>query len=275
MVNFIGIGAQKSGTSWVYACLYEHPEVCIPVKEIHFFSRARFSKGKDWYESHFKLCKSFKKRGEYSTSYLYSHEAAKNIYSYYPNVALIVVLREPVSRAYSQYRNAIRAGEVEKKLSFDEYIDLEPSCIAQGLYYKQLKLYYDIFNEEQILVIQYEDMTDNPKDFIQLIYKHIGVDERFVPRSLETKINIARTPRYLFLDSIMHRVAEFLRIHGAGMLVHQIKCSGVTDSVRRLNTVMAEPDSLDLNKYKKYFLEDVKKLDVLLNKNFSKKWIYD
>ena len=50
MVDFIGIGAQKAGTSWVYACLYEHPEICAPIKEIHFFSRSRFTKGREWYD---------------------------------------------------------------------------------------------------------------------------------------------------------------------------------------------------------------------------------
>ncbi|MCR4285481.1 MAG: sulfotransferase, partial [Candidatus Kaiserbacteria bacterium] len=70
MINFIGLGAQKSGTSWAYTCLYEHPEVCIPVKEIHFFSRPRYAEGKEWYEAHFKKCAEGKLRGEWSTSYL-------------------------------------------------------------------------------------------------------------------------------------------------------------------------------------------------------------
>jgi hypothetical protein len=70
MINFIGIGAQKSGTSWAYTCLYDHPEVCAPIKEIHFFSRPRFSQGKEWYERHFGSCGEGKLRGEFSTSYL-------------------------------------------------------------------------------------------------------------------------------------------------------------------------------------------------------------
>ena len=109
-VNFIGVGAQKSGTSWIYACLYEHPEICAPIKEIHFFSRPRYEKGIAWYEKQFDRCAVEKLRGEFSTSYLYTPEAAARIHAAYPDAKIIAVLRNPIDRAYSQYRNAIKAG---------------------------------------------------------------------------------------------------------------------------------------------------------------------
>ena len=102
MIDFIGLGAQKAGTSWVYACLYEHPEIHAPIKELHFFSRDRFSKGKDWYESHFSHRKEGQKVGEFSTSYLYSKETPERIKELYPEVKLIAIVRNPVTRAYSQ-----------------------------------------------------------------------------------------------------------------------------------------------------------------------------
>ncbi len=117
MVDFIGVGAQKSGTSWAYACLYEHPEICAPVKEIHFFSRPRYEEGKEWYEGHFKKCEEGLLRGEFSTSYLYSEESPERIHACYPNAKLIAILRNPIDRAYSQYRNTIKAGDISEAVS--------------------------------------------------------------------------------------------------------------------------------------------------------------
>ena len=217
-INFIGIGAQKCATSWVYACLYEHPEVCIPVKEIHFFSRDRFQKGKEWYEKHFTSCKKGLINGEFSTSYLYSPEAPKRIHSFYPNSKLIVVLREPAARAYSQYTNAIKAGEISKDILFNDYLRNEQSCIEQGLYTTQIERYLSIFSSKQILILFFEDIEDNALNFIQKIYTHIGVDSTFIPPSLTKKINTARIPKNTTLDKIMHVSAEFLREYGAGLI---------------------------------------------------------
>ncbi|HEU4677805.1 MAG TPA: sulfotransferase domain-containing protein, partial [Candidatus Paceibacterota bacterium] len=134
MIDFIGLGAQKSGTSWAYTCLYEHPAVCMPQKELHFFSRPRFEEGKEWYEAQFKNCAPGKLRGEWSTSYLYSPDAPERIRSLYPNAKLLAILRNPIDRAYSQYRNAVRAGEIPKSMPFRAYSAKEPSVWEQGRY---------------------------------------------------------------------------------------------------------------------------------------------
>lgn len=275
MIDFIGIGAQKSGTSWVHACLFEHPEVCSPIKEIHFFSRERFAKGKDWYENHFKECSQMKKKGEFSTSYLYSEEAGKRIISMYPDVKTIAVLREPAARAYSQYRNAIKAGEITTETSFDTYLEQEKSCIAQGQYSMQLQRYYKVFDTSQVLVLIYENIAKDPQKFIQAIYWHIGVDETFVPPSLEKQINIARTPKHTKVDSVMHKTAEWLRKHGASHLVHIIKSSGITDAVRSVNTKGDNRDDFDVTPYKKYFAGDVQQLSDLLGRDLVKEWDYE
>jgi Sulfotransferase domain len=115
-VDFVGVGAQRSGTSWLYACLYEHPGICAPIKELHFFSRERnYERGLDWYLGHFDRCPPGAVRGEFSTSYLYAPEAAGRIRAAFPEVRIMMSLRNPVARAYSQYRNAIVAGEIGKE----------------------------------------------------------------------------------------------------------------------------------------------------------------
>ncbi|MCA9363867.1 sulfotransferase domain-containing protein [Candidatus Kaiserbacteria bacterium] len=273
VVDFIGLGAQKSGTSWVYACLYEHPEVCAPVKELHFFSRERFSNGKDWYESHFRRCAPEKRSGEFSTSYLYSPEAPARIKEYYPNAKLIAILRNPITRAYSQYRNAIKAGEVSKGTSFETYREQEPSCIEQGRYVEQLERYYRYFSKEQILVCLYEDIDADKLAFIQSIYRFLDVDATFVPTMLYTRVNTARTPRVVWVDRLMHRTAEFLRRIGLDALVFFVKKSGVTDTIRNINTGAGPKEGPSASQdLKGYFRDDVIRLSALIGRDLSKEW---
>ena len=273
-MDFIGIGAQKSGTSWIYACLYEHHDICAPVKEIHFFSRPRFSQGQAWYEKHFSNCQSDRLRGEFSTSYLYSSESASRIAQMYPQTKIIAVLRNPVDRAYSQYRNAIKAGEIGKDMEFDDYVEKEPSCLEQGLYVSQLNQYYKNFPAAQILVMIYEDISKDSAAFMREIYSFLGVDSTFVPPSLEKRVNVARTPKAVWLERVVHHVAESLRKVGLDKLVWVIKNTGLPDLLRSVNTQTqgrqfvrtGERTGVD------YFKNDVRELSKMLGRDLNKEW---
>lgn len=201
MVDFIGIGAQRSGTSWVYACLYEHPEICIPIKEIHFFSRPRYENGTLWYEEHFATCGAGKRCGEFSTSYLYSDVTAERIHKHYPEVKILAILRNPITRALSQYGNAIKGGEIPESMTFTEYYTTEKSVLEQGLYAKQLSSYYKYFDPSHILTLIYEDNKKDPEAFIKNIYAFLGVSTDFVPSMLHESINVTRVPKILPLKN--------------------------------------------------------------------------
>lgn len=276
MVDFIGLGAQKAGTSWVYACLYEHPEICAPIKEIHFFSRHRFANGQDWYESNFASCEKGKKCGEFSTSYLYDRHSAERIARMYPNARLIAIVRNPINRAYSQYKNAVKAGEIPKHLPFTTYLDQVPSAKEQGLYARQLDRYYQYFSSVQLKVLVYEDAKREPLKFMQEIYKHIGVDPEFVPSMLKRYVNEERTPRFVFIDRWMHRAAELLRKIGLDRVVWLVKRSGVSDSVRKVNTEKPKPkEPLDpalRAALVEYFEADVARLSSQVYRNLTVEW---
>ncbi len=272
MINFIGIGAQKSGTSWAYACLYEHPEICAPVKEIHFFSRPRFEKGQGWYEGHFSSCKEGKHKGEFSTSYLYSKDAPERIQALYPQAKIIAIIRNPVARAVSQYRNSIKSGEITEDVPFEAFAEQEKSVLEQGLYSVQLSRYYALFPKEQILVLVYEDIKKDPKAFMKRIYQFLGVDESFESSMLYSEINVARTPKAVYVDRLMHHISEFLRSTGFDKLVHFIRKTGLPDLVRSSNTKEAKEIIVDTTALKAYFKEDVQKLSSLLGRDLVSEW---
>lgn len=274
MIDFIGIGAQRSSTSWIYACLYEHPEICAPIKEIHFFSRERFNEGKEWYENHFKNCGDTKITGEFSTSYLYSDVAAERIHAYYPQTKIIAVLRNPINRAFSQYGNAIKGGEIPESMPFETYYTSEASVLAQGLYTKQLERYLAQFGRSHILVLMYEDSAKDPLAFIQSIYSFLGVSTDFVPSMLFDEINTSRVPKHIMLEKRMHYFSEFLRRNGLDKLVHTIRRMGIPEMIRRLNTKpkKKEKPTYDRSYLVDYFQDDVVALSVLLNRDLTTLW---
>ena len=115
--NFLYIGPDKSGSTWMYNILSQHPECYVPtIKDIYFFDQFYY-KGIDWYLSFFKdASHNYKAVGELSHDYLYSKKAAERIFFHYPKVKLITCLRNPIDRTFSNYLFLIRNGIT--KLSF-------------------------------------------------------------------------------------------------------------------------------------------------------------
>jgi len=273
--DFIGVGAQKSGTSWIYSCLYEHPEIYIRVKEIHFFSRERnWSKGRDWYENFFSDCPPNCITGEYSTSYLYDEKTPKRIYNWYPQTKIIACLRNPVDRAYSNYLNDIKGGDLSSDLTFSQALKDHPEYVDQGMYAKQLKRFYSLFPKEQVLVLIYENIRSDPKQFIQLVYKFLGVDSTFVPSMLKSRVNVARIPKSNKLEKFMNKISlTFQKIH-LDRLVWAVKKTGIPQKIRQWNTVKNTKKMNvflleDQKKLKKYFKDEIQELSKMLNRKIS------
>ena len=235
--DFIGLGAQRAGTSWIYACLYEHPEVCMPVKETHFFSRERnWSKGYAWYEALFEECPQEAKIGEFSTSYLVDLATPERIYQRYPGVKLMVSLRNPRSRAYSNYMNDIVAGVVDRHSPFRVALRQHPEYLEQGCYAAQLERYFQYYSKDQILILIYEDILKDPLAFIRSIYEFIGIDASFVPSMLLTRVNEGRVPRFPWIDNMLRKISAILRTGKLSSLWWHAKKAGIGRGIRALNT---------------------------------------
>lgn len=241
--NFLIIGAAKSGTTAMYHYLKQHPEVFMSkVKEPAFFaiegnsqkidfrawlSYSRRSEKAPWrwpiwgmkryttidkYSELFKNVNGEIAIGEASPIYLYSQEAPKRIKHYIPNSKLIVILRNPVERAYSQFLQHVRDSR-ETTNDFKVALDLESERQKEGwgafyyykslgLYYKQLKNYYKNFDPEQILVILFEDFVNFTYFVIENTFKFIGVNESFKP-DISLRPNVSGVPRNKLLNYIL------------------------------------------------------------------------
>jgi hypothetical protein len=191
-VNFIICGAQKSGTSALDAYLREHPEICMANgKELHFFdTESNFLNVKpDYsiYHSAFSSKPSHKMLGEATPIYMYWYDAPKRIWQYNPKMKLIVVLRNPIDRAYSHW-NMQRSRNIEN-LSFWDALHIERarcreelpyqhrsySYIDRGFYLEQLRRLWFYFPEEQILILRNEHLKNQPIDVLQDVCRFLQV----------------------------------------------------------------------------------------------------
>ena len=223
--NFRLVRAAKSGTTALYHYLRQHPDVFLtPIKETNFFAQ----KGKDLdfkgpkdnlvthkktiteivdYKNQFINVTYEKAIGEICPSYLYFEDAPKNIKEHIPEVKIIVILREPVARAFSAWVHLTRDGR--EHLSFEEALADEPRRIKENWaeiwhykeeskYYNQLKRYYDSFPKENIKVVIYEDFKNNQMRVYGEICNFIGVNSSFVP-NMSAKHNTGSLSNSRFL----------------------------------------------------------------------------
>ena len=209
--DFIGIGAPRAGTTWIHNCLYEHPEIYSPTKEVLFFSEEfLWQRGRDWYEDIFKDCPPGKKGGEISNSYLKSAVAPGRIAALYPKVKLIACLRHPVERAFSNYLFDLKFGFV-KNQSFSEALRENPHYLQYGCYATSLRNYFKYFSREQLLIVIYEEIAPDPAAFIKKIYQFIGVNSHFIPSVINQRFNQSRTLLPWFINRSALELAAFIR----------------------------------------------------------------
>lgn len=174
-LDFLIIGAAKSATTWLQNSLVQSSEIFMPGPELHFFSRA-YERGLEWYESQFDAAGDAVLWGEKSNSYLTEPAAAQRIRDAAPDVRLIVQLRDPVARAYSDYCMLYRRGSVTKEIG--RYLDPDTAAgerfINDGCYAHHLRRFLDLFPRERLLVLFYEDIRSAPETQLDHVARHIG-----------------------------------------------------------------------------------------------------
>jgi hypothetical protein len=197
--NFLVVGAFKSGSTWLYHCLQEHPEVFVSTpKEIHFFGYSvNYQKGDIWYESFFENVDSEKAIGELSMSYMSSDLAPSRIYQYNPKMRIIFILRNPIDRLYSHYRYF--SWKYTNSPNFD-WIDSDEThpLMNEGLYFKHISRFLELFPDNQVKILIHDDLQKDSESFLKSVYSFLNVDSTFQGDSLFTRRNESKfQPRLL------------------------------------------------------------------------------
>ena len=183
--DFLVLGAQKAGTTALYAYLRWHPAITGPSwKEVSFFDR-HWWRGESWYRGQFPLRSGGRLVGEASPSYLFHPLAPERVRALVPDARLVALVRNPVDRAYSHYHHEVSLGR--EPLSFEAALAAEEertrgeverlvadprafspawwdhTYVARGLYAEQLERWLAVFPSEQLLTIRSEDLGDQPE----------------------------------------------------------------------------------------------------------------
>jgi len=228
--NFLIIGIGKGGTSSLYYYLGKHPQILPAIKkEIHFFNE-NIERGLDWYLSHFPSIpkESNFLTGEASPWYLGSLGVEKKVAMLFPNVKLIVILRNPILRSFSHYQMQLKFGleqrsfaevissEIEflKNLSSPSEVDsnywhTEKGYLLFGLYFYFIEKWMAVFPREQFLILRSEDFYANPAATLSQVFEFLGVPDYPLPEY----------PNYnpgcynAISDDLRQTLAEFFRPH--------------------------------------------------------------
>jgi len=179
--DFLILGAQKAGTTALYAYLRRHPGITGPRwKEVSYFDR-HYRRGSAWYRGNFPAGRGRRLVGEASPSYLFHPLAPERAAALVPGARLIAILRDPVERAYSHYQHELALGR--EALSFEEALDREDTrmegeleriladpgyfshpwwnftYVARGLYAEQLERWHAAYGRQQLLVLANEELS--------------------------------------------------------------------------------------------------------------------
>jgi hypothetical protein len=283
--DFIGIGAMKAASTWIFQCLKEHPQVCDDSKkEIHFFNKPQnYKKGIDFYLPFFNNCPDDKIKGEYTPCYIFSSRTPELIHKHFPDVKIIACLRDPVDRAISHYRfNVCKNGRLSIYKDFSQAIKKDKEMVAKGKYYEQLKRYYRFFDKKNILVIIYEELKRDPEKEVKRAYDLLGIDSGFSPPSLDKKKNVTgheiMTSKKPGLSKALYTGRRFLPRES--VWEDLLQRSGLYDSLKnvlRKNKIKAKNDPTeeiiitdqDRQYLQDVYRDDIEKLEELIGKDLS------
>jgi len=271
MIDFIGIGSGKSGSTWLFENIRKHPEICDKnPKEIQFFN-LHYNKGLSWYKKQFKDCENMLK-GEFSIQYMSCSKCAKRILKFNPNIKLIAILRNPVNRIFSDYQHSIRKAEIPPTITFYEYIQDE-NRLKYGLYYDELLPFYKLFPEKNIKILILEEVQFNPEKNLKEIYKFLELSNpEYIPANINEKVNQSMEYKILLLENIITNISKFLNRIGMTLLVEKIKQSGLPQLIRKINCKGVSQKKIDERSkqyLQNYYKESNKKLSKLIKKDLK------
>lgn len=291
--NFFIVGAARSGTTSLDRYISQHPEVYItPKKETHFFTDGHFPpcsgpgddrlsklliRDEDEYAQLFTGVSGAKAIGESSAFYLCFTDTAERIAKTIPDAKIIIILREPVERAYSAYMFMVRDGR--ETLEFVEGLNREEERKQKGfepiwwykelgLYYKQVKHYLDVFGKRRVKVLLYDELFANPEGELRDVFTFLGVREDV---SIDTSVryNVSGSPKsrkfYNLLDNFIYN-PSFLEKRIKSLVPQHLRTAWASKIIGMSVEHVPLDDAVGAE-LKAYFAEDVRRLEDLLHRD--------
>ena len=279
-ITFICVGAQKAGTTTLHNILRQHSEIFLPQnKEIPFFhDDNKFQKGIDWWlKENYHNVKHEKAIGVVNPEYLFFPKACERIYKHLgPDIKIIIILRNPVERAYSHYMMNIRRGI--ENLSFEDALSEEKnrltrsdykkhySYISRSLYSSQINRFLTTFTKENFLFLSFEnDIIKNRDLTLKKIEDFLGVNHENI--NVNIKSNTSKESIFPSINKIIfgkNKIVKFI----ANILFSKKMKHNIATKIYNFNIKTNSREKVDEKTkkklIKKYFKEDFYKTKKLL-----------
>jgi len=284
-LDFIVVGAEKCGTTWLSEMLRQHPQVFIPEqKELHYFNRKfgefpeldnyNFNKPVKWYLNFFNAAKPHQIKGEICPAYLWDDQAPARIKSFDPNLKLFMLLRNPVERTYSAYRFYVQRGTVQSgfKNAFYSHKNL---LVDRSVYSVQIQRYLDLFSRENIHIFLHDDLRRNAKSFLYQFEQTLDVDE-FYPENVEKSTYVTGEVRYRKLNRILsktrylvhkYRLTYLLDLGRKIGLANNLEMFRQKNKLKPQQTQAQKIDEATREFLLEYFLPDIVRLEKILGRD--------
>ncbi len=295
--NFLIVGAAKAGTTALYHYLQQHPDVFMTAKkETNYFALVGtkhdyFEYGQipageggvidttEKYAALFAGANGYAAIGEASPWYLFDADVPARIRDFSPDMKIIVILRNPADRAYSEFVHYIRDGTEPYPLedflkAFDEgdwrsANGWHPhwNYAQKGFYARHLSRYFELFPREQIKIYLYEDLAKNQQATVRDIFEFVGVNPDFQP-DFSLRYNVTGLPKNRKLQDFLKRPNFFkkmLKPLFSDALRHKIR-----EKIEQKNLVRMPPMTQTQRQHLiDYYADDISALEKILDRDLS------
>lgn len=276
-IDFIGVGGEKCASTWLFKCLLEHPHICGPrEKELIYFdavplfghpprTQSRYEReGIGPFMEYFAHCAKEMVVGEFTSTYLHDAKAAKDIHAVFPDTKIIILLRNPVDRAFSQYHGA---PDLRRRYStFEDAFAHEPELERRSRYAEYVAQYLSLFPKERVFIELYDRIESDPTSVLRDVFTFLGVDASVVVPS-------ANVPERTAAQKNLLTTRARLRALPLGtVLLRWLKAIGLSRWYRTLHaktfrkpTITPETNA----RLRRIFREDIEKLEVLIQRDLA------
>lgn len=272
MPNFLYVGPDKAGSSWLHETLIKHPEVYLtPSKDLYYFDRY-YDRGTQWYAAQFKDARQEPVVGEICQDYLFHPEAAQRIHDTLGDVRVMVSLRDPVDRAWSSYLYMRKHGIGPD--TFAEALRSRPELLEHGRYATGLDRFLALYPRESVHVALFDDLEADPQGFLDGVTDFLGVDRLpLAPKELEARLPAA-SARSVRLAATVRRGADWVREHDGARVVGMVKRSPLVHRAlyRPIDRSAVRPDPSDVLTVRRELGSEVEALEGTFGLRLRESW---
>jgi hypothetical protein len=283
VIDAVGVGAPKCGTSWLAACLSEHPMVCMArPSTLNYFCdsmlwpefRGPSGISGSWLEERFSHCHAGQRLVEISPNYLYDNDSPRRIFEHNPHCRLLFNFRHPVETLVSFYYQIMRESPLPN--TFEEFVSAYPEVRRIGLYHTYVQQFLAVFPREQCLFLLFDDIQRQPLEALNSCFSFLRIRTDFRPGSFQRRVNERRVPRSRVLTAMLNKLRHALQDHASpkvwNALIWKTGLYRLHEWIAQRNLKPARRVAIDLstrNGLLQYFRDDTLALQGFLGRDLS------